>query len=80
MAEPGGSVKEELAQTVASLEAAAQRVSNALEYAYTGSAEDGSFLRGTRNEYVPSAFVSMNQLNESIAELKQQLAPEKSAK
>jgi hypothetical protein len=52
------------------LEAAAQSVRKALEAAYRGSAENGSFFRGARGEYVPSAFMSMNELEDAIAELK----------
>jgi methyl-accepting chemotaxis protein len=41
-------------------------IERALVYAYKGSAEHGSFLRHGSGEYVPSVFMTLNQLRDSV--------------
>lgn len=43
----------------------------AVRYAYSGSAENGSFIRRGGGEYAPSVFMTMERLDEALFRLRQ---------
>lgn len=62
MAEP-----ETLPEGIERLRLIAKSIEGALRYAYTGSAEHGSFLRDGSAEYVPSVFMLLDSLYDGLA-------------
>jgi hypothetical protein len=65
MADPRPSL-EEIRQRV---DADVYLLERALQHAYTGSAEDGSFLRRGGGEYVPSVFLVVDRLRAALRDL-----------
>lgn len=57
-------------ETIERLGKVAKSIENAINVAYSGSAQHGSFLRNGGGEYTPCAFMLMNELDEAIASLK----------
>lgn len=64
--------------TMVRLEETVTKIEHALEAAYCGSPEDGSFFRrDVRGEYVPSVFVTLSELKQTIENLKKEMEPKK---
>ncbi len=61
---------ESIPDLIKELEDEADKITQALEAAYRGSAENGSFFRNGGGEFVPSVFVTLKRLKGTIAKLK----------